>query len=655
MAVLLTWYSVAYAAQNSAVSCCRKHIIPITHNFNLTNAIHRITRAGNGSASAQGYYTFNNPVAFAGVGTGTIGANSTLGQWEFGTVSGGPDAIGNQNFNIIAGTRAGLFDQNANNEQSIGETGVMLTAPYYNNASQSGGWVWSTNNTASNFTVELKVTLVRDILYYEYDITNLNGDIRQVGFDWTALLNTISSEAGNIPTYYVPTVGSITTVQDLTGAQVPDHWFVRDGTPPAATTPPVPPETDNHPPLKFEQFFNGNNSRPAQLVFGNSAGNDDLTTYNWQAIFTAQNNQVANPVPLINNGDALTIAQGTTAYECLYPISSIGAGQTQTITGQIQCNVSSVNTVGAYPNQGVLAAALFVPEFINPPVNSQTAYTDPVVIGDICNSTQAFNTTATVTLNIGSGFTIAQGSATATTSVSTPFPVNELTDKQVSLQLPAQQQQPLPPLKWTLQPVWSALSPQNYPNGYPITLTVSCATGGTISTTAYIDIPASASSESIPSGMYFFGLPYNYSTTTGAATTSASTVFNTANLPNLELAWWNPQTPGYEYLNDSAYSNTAFSVQPGSAYWVNNKASTAAQPGQGLTATPIPQSQTVSVALSPGWNAISDPYQYPIVWGYCHVLYNYKVYSLSDAIRLGMIRAELWSWDSSRDLFSAEQ
>jgi len=96
--------------------------------------------------------------------------------------------------------------------------------------------------------VELKISLVRDILFYEYDITNKNSDFRQVGLDWTAFLNTFSSQAGNPPTYYIPNVGSYNTVQMFTGSQVPDHWFIRDGT---ALVPP-----DNHPPLKFEQLFN---------------------------------------------------------------------------------------------------------------------------------------------------------------------------------------------------------------------------------------------------------------------------------------------------------------------------------------------------------------------------------------------------------------
>jgi len=649
LALLLILPTMVLATQQNTVSHSGKDVIPITRNFNLSSALRQLTRPGAASASAAGFLYIQNPVASAilGKGSTTTTTTSTLGEWGFGTVGGDPATTVDDNFTIIAATRAGIFDQGANSEMAIGSTGIMTTQPYFNANSQKGGWVWNSNVPLSNFKVELKLSLVRDILFYEYDITNLNSDFRQVGFDWTAFLNTFSSQAGNAPTYYIPNMGSYNTIQLFTGTQVPDHWFLRDGT---ASVPP-----DNHPPLQFEQLFNGTNSRPSQIVFANygvsttttgSTTNsnlkvDDLSAYNWQEVLNAQANPSPTQTALITTGGVWKVNSGTssssttgagptgtTTYECLYPITGIAPGQTQAITGQIQCNWASVNTIGTYPNPGVLAAALHVPEWIS--TQASTLKVDAF----LCNSANLFDTPAKVTINPGSGFSLASGQNATITNITVP----KSTDHQVS---------------WTLVPNWSALnalSPSKpiTPLGYPITLTTEFAPGGTtskITTTAYINVPTVPASQSLPAGLHFVGWPFQFKDTTPSAV--LPTMFplsrpTTTGVLSNDIAWYDPTKQIYQYGDDP---NATISFTPCNAYWIMNTSTV--KPASSNTATPLSQNTTVSIPLYYGWNAISNPYEYAIVWGYCQVMYNYQMYSLSDAINQGLIRGEIWSWNDT--------
>ncbi len=608
VALLLMLANLAGAAQNPNTPSRELVVVP-AHHHKLTGAIYPLLGGNSSSATATGFYTLANPVAEAGVGYGATTSNgSAIGEWTFGTVSGDPETQVDDNFSIIGATSAEIFDENADNEQIIGTTGLMTTAPFFNQKSQTGGWVWNTQNAESNFNVELKLSLVRDIVYYEYDITNLNPDFRQVGFDVTALLNTFSSIAGTAPTYYVPTVGSVNTVEVLTGTQVPNSWFIRDGT--ALIAP------DNHPPLKFEQLFSGKNTRPAQLVFGNydTATTDDVSLYNWQTILNAQNNPVFGQAPLMNNGDALALYQNATAVKCLYPIVSIGAGQTYAIIGQMQCNWASVGTLGQYPNQGVLAASVRVPEWLGAQTNSVE------IDGYLCNSAQLFNSTATITIDPGSGFQLATGQSATYQNINVPEFSANATESTV---------------KWMLVPNWSTLSPQTMLNssGYPINITATFNPGGTISTTGYINIPTVTTAQTIPTGIQFLGWPFQFSSNL------STSVFN--NLSANTLYWYNSATGEYQ----DGYSN-GFTITPGNGYWIDSTASNNVQVSSKETLTPLTQTTSYTEQLNPGWNAISNPFEYAIVWGYCQVMYNYKVYSISDAVQLGLIRGELWSWNT---------
>jgi len=125
LAILLMILSnMAFAAQKARPPQCVKHLIPITRNFNLAGATGQLTRGGGSSASASGFYTLQNPVASASIGYGSIATASTLGEWGFSTVGGDPARRLMTILPLSPATRAGLFDQGANSEIAIGQTGL---------------------------------------------------------------------------------------------------------------------------------------------------------------------------------------------------------------------------------------------------------------------------------------------------------------------------------------------------------------------------------------------------------------------------------------------------------------------------------------------------------------------------------------------------
>ncbi len=61
----------------------------------------------------------------------------------------------------------------------------------------------------------------------------------------------------------------------------------------------------------------------------------------------------------------------------------------------------------------------------------------------------------------------------------------------------------------------------------------------------------------------------------------------------------------------------------------------------------LTQQHPYQLQLNNGWNYLSNPYPFSIVWGCCKVLYNGQLYALPDAMRIGLLRGELWCWDEA--------
>lgn len=557
------------------------------------------TNGVNTRATVTAPLTMFNPEAWTMLSTGAAG-----GEFFFGAYEGDPFTDVDNYYSVVAASAAFLYASGTAMEYPVtAGAGTMTRVPYFDQKTQTGGFVWTTGDPIDNYTVEFKLKLVRDALSYEYDITNNTGQFRRVGFR-VAMEDFFLGKPG--VNYYLPDRGMMDTVQELIGSQVPNEWYVRYG------TPLIPP--DYRPPLLFKQVFTGANTIPERLVFGSAFGGlNDVVTYGWPDIIAAQLPINIGQQPMINSGAALDPT--SFGHEAIYPLVSIASGQTRVIRGKVMLNWCAEESLGQF------ALGLRAPEWVgfvpgDDPTTSdvvENGYFNPndiEVDAYVANCASLFDSTANITIDPGDGFTLAAGQNPTYWNL----PVGQMEDKVVR---------------------WHVVPTGNRSGLVPIHVTATLNPGGTITTTQYVNVP-SLPTRTFQPGTHFIGLPFTF-------TDARPSVVFPDLTSSMDLAWYDPQLPGYR-----SGKNDEFSLQPGRGYWLKI-------PDQNsltmANATPVNQKATYPVQLQHGWNAICNPYQYSIIWGLCRVLYNFQDYSLKDAIRLGLIRQELWSWDETNQQY----
>lgn len=98
----------------------------------------------------------------------------------------------------------------------------------------------------------------------------------------------------------------------------------------------------------------------------------------------------------------------------------------------------------------------------------------------------------------------------------------------------------------------------------------------------------------------------------------------------------------YQYFDGQFYDSGKADIQAGLGYWMWVKDATQID----IPGSPVPDGQTVSVPLKPGWNLVGDPYDAPILWGDNIVLDCGGVQSpLSKAVADAKIGSKIFSFD----------
>ena len=589
--------------------------------------------AGRGRAPAldtTGYLNLSNKVSAAGLGDST-----NLGSWWFGNTGaqyigqtpsptnpvptnpggGDPTRTDDDSIWLVKKAGAALYVQGASAEFPItGGTGTtqMVSAPQIDVNSQSGGFTWKTSDPMYSFTVTFHMWLVRDVLRWEYDITNNTANARQVGFrtwedvDWV--------DHGGGP-YIVPNKLPSQLSKEWGGPgedPVPSEWDIRYS--PAADPPSAP---DYKPLLRAKQPLNdGWVTTPDRLVVAEEAL---VTTYGWQQILTSQLPENYNTPPTIVQGNDL-VKEDSGAVDLIYPLTSIQPGATQAVRGEIRFNWSACTTIGQY------AVSAMGPEWVGylpgpDPTDSTTTvgHYNPSTVtvhGYLCNSGKLVNPLASVSIDVGNDCTLASGSITYTGDQ-----IAALDDKDYQ---------------------WQVHIKPTAKGQIPIRVTATFTPGGTATSVWYINVPA-IPAQTLPAGTAlnnydFVGFPFSFTDATANVALGIGT--------GLQLAWYDPAIQDYRYAADETMT-----LEAGRSYWTGLKTGVPTA----LTlqnASPLDQRQAVSVQLGQGWNAISNPYQFSIIWGYCQVLQNGVEMSIADAITNGLIRSELWSWDTTNGIYS---
>ena len=557
------------------------------------------------------YYIWMNPITFAAIGF----QPETYGSFGFGTTKGDPAQIYDNNLVYINRTMAFLYiDGYGGEEIQVGKEGTMVQQPTVDINTQSASFKWHTDSEEYRVSVEFKMWMVRDVLKYQYKITNLSVNTLRIGFHTMHDLIWGYDADGNpitVGPYYVPGSDEQWVIHHYKDDKVPDKWFIRE-----TLRSEEPPALRISQPLTVQEGV----TRPSHLII---APTGDISAYGWQEILEEALPENANQPPAIEDGWPFTI-DDVIDVGLYYPIQSLPFGQTRTVDGEFRLDWSTVKTMGY---QYALAAV--APEYLNyssgdnpDTPEEENGYLNPptfTVDAYLYNATRLMEPAASLSINLGPGLVLA----------------------------PPIQVQPMNTVEGVVTDhkyQWTVCADGTASGVIPITITAFLNPGGSITTTRYINVPAlpSLSRINLQPANHFTGFPFAFSNPDAMAVLSD---VSDAVGPGFAVAWWDPTMPGYRYARPDSLDQ--LNLQAGHGYWLKipDTAPNLTTSIPLIGATPVNQTRSYSVRLDRGWNAISNPFQFSIIWGYCYIVYHNVQYTISDAIKHGLIRREMWIWD----------
>ena len=559
------------------------------------------------------------------VGAAAIGDSTQVGNWSFGLNNQIPNGPPDDGFMLIKKAGASLYVDGDTTELAVGTGGTIVSPPQVDLRTQSATWTWQTNDPIYSFTIVYKMWLVRDIVLWDYKIINNTGYAHRVGFrtwespywNFTALTNP------NAGPYIVPNAPPSTLSKEwggtytlnglkITEDPVPSEWSIRFS---PKEFQPVAPE---YKPFLIAKQSLGDSwsSTPTRLVIGETS---QVTTYGWQQILTAQNPTNWNQPPVLTQGvDLVGTNGGDASVGLIYPLQSVQPGQSIDIRGQIQmhwCDEEIIPSTSPTNPPSPYTLAVQAPEWVGyrngPDPNDPTTTVghfspNPITVNAFLNnSSELVAPAVSVSIDVGKDLALVSGPITYSGDT-----VADLTDKNYQ---------------------WQVRVKPSAAGQVPIRVTATFTPGGSVTVVRYINVPA-IPAQSLQAGDYFTGFPYSFTNSTPTTALGLGS--------SLQLAWYDPSLGNYRY----AATDSTVQLAAGRGYWLNvtSPANVALQ-----GATPLDQRTPVWLSLSPGWNAISNPFQFSIIWGYCHVFSNTQEIMVPDAINQGLIRPELWSWDAT--------
>jgi hypothetical protein len=555
--------------------------------------------------SADGdYYEWKNPVGMAAIGF----QGNAIGSFGFGSSWANPALYWDDFVKYVSTSLPVIYiDGYDGAEIEVGQGGIMEVLPYVNINTQSAGFTWRTDSDQYRISVEFKMWLVRDVLKYEYKITNQSVAALRLGFRTAHDLMWGYDPGGP---YFIPGSNELWEIRHFKDAEVPTKWFLRQGL-----------MWDTDPPaLRFSQPLTSQAgvTRPTHLIF---APIDEITGFGWPEILEEALPENVNNPSAIENGLPFT-AGDSIGVGLYYPILSLPYSQTRTIKGEFRLEWSTVNTLDKQ-----YAVAVNAPEYLS--YNTWDFYNFSVD-AYVYSATRLMEPTASISINLGKGLVLD----------------------------PLEQPQPVQNIEGVVEDYryrWTVRADGSASGVIPITVTAYFNPGGSVTTTRYINIPALpyVSKVYLQRANHFTGFPFAFAEPD--AMTVLADVYNAVG-PGFEVAWWDPTilpSGGYRYARPNSLTDE-LDLQAGRGYWLKIPPTapsiSTAIPLAG--ATPVSQQRTYTVKIERGWNAISSPYQYSIIWGHCSIVYKNEQYTIGKAIKTGLIRREMWLWDSTNQIYS---
>jgi hypothetical protein len=566
-------------------------------------------------------FRWENSVAWAAIGNGGLG---TSGLAYFGYTSGDPGTQQDDNFTVLDRARGFLYLADKKKELAVDSFGRWDTIPNVDIDQQSGYFKWNTDDKEDNFDVTFKSTLVRDVFRWEYRITNKSAYPRSVGFRFVQDIVFPGNMAVNDDwwwwggwndkneyPYYFPQAKEVTATSEFLGSAIPTEWYARYPDNPGA-------DMNYQPVWGVRQPLQTGVTRPSRLVF---ASYTDLIPYGWDKIMEAL-------LPA-NVGKAWPLKTGTTlgtdsAVGLYYPIVGIPSNGTRIITGEMRLDWAKTATVGHY-GLGVSAPTWvgFRPgddPSTTGPTEVENGYFSPDTLevkAWVTNSSLIGDPAVSVTVDTGDGIKLIPGQdrsySFALAGLETKLAARTDTDA----------------VSWRVKPTGTV-------SGLiPIRVTANFSLGGSTTSVVYINVPATPKRDMQPAN-HFIGFPFTFSNADARVALGLGT--------GVQLAFYDNSTGTYRYA-----SSDGITVQAGRGYWLKlNNTTTLNLAG----ASPADQRLSYRVSMAKGWNALSNPYQFSIEMGRCHVIYGMDDYTYDEAIRRGFIRPEVWFWNASDNTYN---
>jgi len=588
---------------------------------------------------AGAYWYWENPVAQA-----AIGREPAYGSFGWGASNGDPSAIRDNGVFYINGTKPFLYvDTGGTVEVPVGMDGVMDEEPTVDINTHSASYKWHISETGYRLTVDFKMWLIRDVLKYQYRITNNMPNPVRLGFRTVSDLTwgLIPPDPPEKPdgeytvntsgTYFVPGEQELDVSRHWKDAAVPDKWFIRYSSWENRWF----GEQENAPTFRYSQPLSPADgvTRPTHLIIGLE---EDIIKYSWPQILEEALPENAGEPPMFQEGipfqfagydenGKLKLDMDIIAAGLYYPIQSLPYNQTRVINGEYHLDWATVNTM-----ENQFALAVSTPEYLdyvpgdnpNTPDVSEDGYISPdtfTIDSYLYKSNIYGEPIGSLALSLGKGLVLDP-------------PVQQIPPFTVPGIISDVKHQ------WTVRPDNSASG------AIPVTVTAYFNPGGGITATRYVNVPAlpKLTSMNLAPTTSFTGFPFAYSNPD--AMTVLSQVSDALG-SDFELAWWDPTMPGYRYARPNSLDQ--LTLQAGRGYWMKIPETAPSVPDSVplVGATPVDQTRPYDISLDRGWNAISNPYQFSIMWGYCYIVYRNKQYQIADAIKMGLIRREMWLWD----------
>lgn len=450
-----------------------------------------------------------------------------------------------------------------------------------------------------NINIKQKVTVVRDAIRVEYEVTNNDYQAHNLGFMQVLNVEVPVGQTTRV-IFWIPGLGVVDKERLLSAWELPAYVRASDDfqNPTALLRATIAPEVESLPSGGWTAYYR-DTTKPAYLMIANAGsigGADDP----WDYLTSGMS--VTNSAALVLKWMPRLVQPG------------------QSLKFVFYFGVDWSTNDYTYP----LAVGIYAPATLSSQATSLT------LSCDLYNPSDITIGSAKATLILPQGLSLAQDE-TATKSLPDIPPRSSATA-------------PDPEAKVS----WNINVAQGTFGHLPLIVKVEVPIIGEVARqiVRYVDIPVGYTRrlDGGTNGVCMVSLPFSF--------TDPRTEKVLGDLGDVsgKVAMWSPLLNRYLFYPTDPQMAT---LQAGKAFWVKLTAPTTVDvsKNQPQPPTPITGRSDYSVSLYAGWNQIGNPFVYMINWSDVRVSYFGQVKGWSDAVNAGWLRSYIFRWNPQNNAY----